>query len=181
MHGGRSVARLIIAGLILSALPAITLARQSLSAPTKIHLVLPALLLKTGTTVQASTEINELILSQLAGDKTMSAGDVVYVHLNISEDRASENTFRLNYPYAVSQNRPTRIDKDTISLRGVVTDRGEETVSIQYLFENLPANKALLDAVTLTKTKAEIALDVNRRAVGHVQSVIIKGQRYKIR
>jgi len=62
-----------------------------------------------------------------------------------------------------------------------VTDRGEETVSIQYLFENLPANKALLDAVTLTRTKAEIALDVNRRAVGHVQSVIIKGQRYKIR
>jgi len=48
----------------------------------------------------------------------------------------------------ISQNRPVRLSEDTISLRGIVTDRNENTIAVDYLFETISAQKGLAKLLT---------------------------------
>ncbi len=176
----RSIPHLVLAGIFLSAIPALTLARQSFAAPSQIQLTLPATLLDEGGVIKAVTDINTLDLSQLAGNKNVAVGDVVYVHLNVDISQNDDTDYKLSYPYAISQNRPERSDARTISLRGVVSDRAGDDVSINYFFETLPANLAIDRAINRAAPKAEITVKVNRRAVGHINTVKINGLTYTI-
>lgn len=176
----RSAAHLLLAGMILSALPTLTLARQSFAAPSEIRLTLPAKLTNETGLIEAVTEINTLDLNQIAGNKIMTAGDVVYVHLNV--DVADGNSdYRLSYPYAISQNRPQRSDERTISLRGVVSERVGDKVSIRYLFETLPPHPVLKRVIKDAAPEAKLTIDVNRRAVGHIHSITVDGLTYSLR
>lgn len=178
----RSLPRLLLVGMIFSAVPAMSLARQSFAAPEMVQLILPVMLSKTGADISALTEINTLQLSELAGAKDMAVGDVVYIHLNIAKDVADPALRSIRYPYAISQNRPQRSDENTISLRGIVTSREADTIAIKYLFETLPYHKRLMEALPFqAQTRGDIVLNVNRRAVGHVKSIIISGKDFPVR
>ena len=176
----RSIPHLVLAGVFLSAVPAMTLARQSFAVPSQIQLTLPAKLLDESGVIKAVTDINILDLNQLAGNKNVAVGDVVYVHLNVDLSQNDKAGYKLSYPYAISQNRPQRSDERTISLRGVVSDRQGDSVSINYLFETLPPNLEIDRAFNHSAPKAELRINVNRRAVGHIDSIKFDGLTYKL-
>lgn len=182
----RSIPHFILAGLLLSAIPALSLARQSFAAAGPTLLTLPAIIKSDGAQLQAITEINTLQLNDLAGTKTMAVGDVIYVHLStapgrVLEDFKNSQTHTFNYAYAVSQNRPLRTDSSTVSLRGVVTSRSSKSISVRYMFENLPGLKTLNIETPLTSSaEAELLLTVNQRAVGHIKTISIGAARYGI-
>ena len=177
----RSIAHILLAGMILSAIPALTLARQSFASPTQLQLKLPATLTQVSGGIEAKTEINKLDLNQLAGSKNVAIGDVVYVHLNVEHEQADSAAYGLSYAYAVTQNRPQLNDKRTISLRGVVTGRSNNIVFVKYLFEALPPTSEIKQAIGQNSAKADITIAVNRRAVGHLKSVTVGGQNYSFR
>lgn len=173
-----SLPRLILTGLILSALPAASLTRQSLAKTSSTVITLPATITQIGGGYVLMTELNTLNLNALAGTDTMKRGDVVYLHLNVEQAKNESPLFVLDYPYAISQNRPVRLSEDTISLRGIVTDRNENTIAVDYLFETISAQKGLakLFASKTLPLKSEILLRVNKRAVGQVKSIKIDGE-----
>lgn len=181
MHSRRSFPRLILAGLILSAVPAMSLTRQTLTSAQPVQVILPVTLMTVNGNIQVSTEINQLELTKLTGANNMAIGDVIYVHLNISPVSIDENLYRISYAYGVSQNRPSRIEERTVSLRGIVTDRDADTISVCYLFETLPAQSSLSAAVQGKPAQGEMTLAINRRAVGRVKSIVIEGQTFSMR
>lgn len=179
MQSRRSLPRLILAGLILSAVPAASLARQSFSMAEPVHISLPIELSSTPAKIKIRTSINRLKLSELAGDKNISVGDAIYVHLNIEPHSTIQGTYALRYPYAVTQNRPPRGDALTVSLRGVVTGKDEGTISVQYQFEDLAARKASANQMKTGSADA-LTLAVDHRAVGHLISMLIDGKTISI-
>lgn len=177
----RSVPRLLLSAMILGGIPALSLARQNVS-PDTVTLALPATLSVTGDRVQIDTVINEIDLSDLAGDKNMSVGDIVYLHLNLSSGGGDKAVRQLNYPYAISQNRPLRLDVQTLSLRGLVTEKDGDKLRLQYLFEDLPYRRGLSNHFSDVSTQdATIILSVNHRAVGHVETIELNGESFAIR
>ena len=180
MHNHRSLPRLILTGLILSAVPAASLARQSYSMIEPVHISLPIELSTTAENVKVITSINRLNLSDLAGDKNISVGDAIYVHLNLETKTASQKSHALRYAYAVTQNRPPRSDDLTVSVRGVVTDKDDDTISVQYQFEDLASRSSDANHMS-SSSEGVLMLAVDRRAVGHVISIIIDGKTLDIR
>lgn len=175
-----SLQRILLAGFILTALPAASLARQSITAERPLELTLPANFKTAASFIQLSTDINSLNLADLSGNTGIAIGDVIYVHLNTSAALDIPSTQLLRYPYAVSQNRPYRSDDSTVSLRGVVTGRDDQTLSVSYHFEVIPSSKDLEDKLQRSEN-GTITLAVNRRAVGHVLSVKIDEETFTIR
>ena len=175
-----SLQRIILAGFILTVLPVASLARQSIAAERPLELTLPASFKSAASSIQLSTDINSLNLTDLAGNTDIAIGDVIYVHLNTSPALDLQSTQILRYPYAVSQNRPYHSDDSTVSLRGVVTGRDNQTLSVSYHFEVIPSTKALEDKLQRNENGA-ITLAVNRRAVGHVLSLKIDDETFMIR
>ncbi len=177
MKPSRSIARTVLTGLILSAVPVLSLASQSLNTPRTTALLLPATIEHQNGAMQARSNLNTLELSQIAGDENMVIGDVVYVHIETSGAKIS-------YPFAISQNRPTHTDANTITLRGIVTDRVDDKLYLRYLFEALPKQVALTQALAHTEKKGEnrveLELSVNRRAVARVTAVRLDGKLYPL-
>ncbi len=193
MRPSRSIARTVLTGLILSAVPVLSLASQSLNTPNTTTLLLPATIEYQDGGMQARSNLNTLDLSQMAGDNNMAVGDVVYVHIETSGAKIS-------YPFAISQNRPDNSgvnsdannDSHTITLRGIVTDRVDDRLYIRYLFEALPKHAELSRALAqIEKTheekrekkagsKVELELSVNRRAVARVTAVRLDGKLYPL-
>ena len=174
-----TLARTILTGIILSAIPILSVASQSLTAPMMRTVNMPASIAKTSKGLELKTSFNSLSLASLAGVSNMRIGDVVYVHIN---QRGGE----AHYAYAVSQNRPPHSDTDTLTLRGVVTNIEQGRVSLTYLFETLPPIRDLSDVIKTnaparTPTPAFVEIGVNRRAVAHVRSVTVEGEVYPIR
>lgn len=172
-----NLTRTILTGLALSAIPLVSLATQSFGTDTRL-LSLPATLYETKGSYALKTDLHTLDLNQLAGGDDFAMGDVVYVHLQRYKKQTS-------YPFAISQNRPKKMDKSTVMLRGVVDERNGDTLSLRYFFEALPINKkletAISNAVNTENTKqADIILTVNKRAVGEVKSITVQGVDYPI-
>ncbi len=181
MKPSRSIARTVLTGLILSAVPVLSLASQSMNRSSTTALLLPATIEHQDGGLQARSNLNTLELSQMAGDDNMAVGDVVYVHIETSGEKVS-------YPFAISQNRPDNSgannDTNTITLRGIVTDRVDDKLYIRYLFEALPKQAALSRALAKVENKggnkAELELSVNRRAVARVTAVRLAGKLFPL-
>lgn len=181
MIARRSVPRLLLSAMVLGGVPALSLARQGASHDT-VKLALPAIVSFKGKRVHVETALHQVNLNNLAGDKKMSVGDIVYLHLNLSSSGEDKKVQRLNYPYAISQNRPTLTDRQTLSLRGIVTEKDGVRLTLQYLFEDLPHRSPLASYVSNAKQQqAMIILSVNHRAVGHVESLEVNGETFALR
>jgi hypothetical protein len=178
-----SFARTALAGMILSALPVLTLVSQPLTAPQIMTIDVPAKLIQTASGIKVSTAFNKLALSTLAGVSPMRMGDIVYIHIYQRGGVAQ-------YAYAVSQNRPLQTDEETLTLRGVVTKTDEGAVYLDYLLSELPQSSPLtkaLKAKALTGkllgggSPANLRIGVNQRAVAHIKSITFEGEVFNLR
>jgi hypothetical protein len=173
-----SFARTALAGMILSTLPAASLVTQSFTAPNVMTIDVPAKLIQTPRGLRVSTAFNTLSLSALAGVSPMRIGDVVYIHIYQRGGVAQ-------YAYAMSQNRPLQTDKETLTLRGVVTKTAEGAVHLDYLFSEIPQSSVLMRALEAklideNELPAYLKIGVNQRAVAHVKSITFDGEVFNL-
>ena len=159
------LARLVLAGLVLTALPIATLATHLRAAPDDHTLIIPATIQAAALGPRLSLDITTVNTENLAGDDNFSAGDIAYVH------NAVDGT-QLLYPYAISQSRAA-LQSGTVSLRGIVTAVNGTNITLDYQFEDIASHHHDVDAGD--RLTAEIS--VNRRSAARLKAVIIDGTR----
>lgn len=159
------MARLILAGLVLTGIPILSVFTHLRSAPDDHVLIVPATVATATLGPRLSLGINTVDVSELAGDDMFKVGDVAYVHTAVDGTE-------LLYPFAISQARGGTQD-GTVSFRGIVTAVDNAYVSLDYQFEDLASRSP--NARIGGAVKAEIS--VNSRSVARLKAIIIDGTR----
>lgn len=158
-------ARLILAGLILTGIPILSVFTHLRSAPDDHVLIVPAAVTSAVLGPRLELGINTVDVRELAGDDTFKVGDVAYVHTAVDGTE-------LLYPFAISQARAGGQD-GTVSFRGIVTAIDNSYVSLDYQFEDLASRSP--SAREGDTINAEIS--VNTRSVARLKAIIINGTR----
>jgi len=164
-HPAAPLARFVLAGIVLTAVPILSLLTHLRNTPDDHVLVIPAMVTEALLGPRLSIDMTTVNVTELAGDDSFAVGDIAYVH------NAVDGT-QLLYPFAISQSRASR-QAGTVSLRGIVTAVNGANVTLDYQFEDL-ASRAHLVRVGDT-INAE--LSVNTRAVVRLKAIIHDGQR----
>ena len=126
--------------------------------------------------VDIKSEINTLDLSELTGTNNLQVRDTVYIHMAMGPGKIA-------YPFGVSRERPkTRKNTYAFAIRGTVTQRDGDQVTLRYNFEKfLPTHEMKPLVHTGTNPGTEVEIAINRKAVARLVAVKIDGVRYPYR
>lgn len=156
-----SLARMILAGLVLTGTPWIAVASYMRAEPSDVVFSMPATIEHTDFGARLKLPISTLDITTLAGDDDVAVGDVVYVHNRIDRNQ-------LSYPYAISQNR-AEASTGSVTLRAIITEKRGDILGLDYQFEDhIGSHAAGADVVT--------EVSVNRRAVARLRALTVDGR-----
>lgn len=173
-----SFLRILVSGLILAGLPFVAIAQHWHITSKDMRFELPTELTasETNGNVEIRSEINQLDLNELTGTDNVRKWDTVYIHM-------ASGPGLIAYPFGISKNRPRgRRDRHAFTLRGFVTERTDDIISLRYSFDNfLPSQdmKPFLRGKTYAQTRVEVA--VNSHAVPRLVAVELDGNKYPYR
>lgn len=155
MAKSAQIARLVLAGLLMTGLPVLAAVMHLRNAPTDIAVRVPVSVEETLFGPRLITDISTLNLNDLAGDKDFRPGQRAYIHSAVYGNTVA-------YPYAISHRRAAP-SKGTVSMRAIVTKREGQIIKVDYQFEDIASRPELLRGIEGRDLAAEIS--VNIRAV----------------
>lgn len=164
VNSSAPLARIVLAGLVLTGVPLLSLASHLKGAPSDHTLLLPATVSQSLLGPRLTLDITALSTAELAGDDSFSIGDVAYVHNAVDGQK-------LLYPYAISQNR-AKLAPGTISLRGIVTAVNDDMLTLDFQFEDLAAR----GHIAQIGDDAQAEISVNMRAVPRLKAITVNGK-----
>lgn len=152
MAKSAQIARLILAGLVMTGLPLLAAVLHLRNAPTDKSVRVPVSVEETLFGPRLITGVSTLNLEDLAGDDDFRPGQRAYIH-SVLHDGV------LAYPYAISHRRAAPSD-DTISMRAIVTQRDGEKIDVDYQFEDIASRPELLRGIDDRELAAEVSVSI---------------------
>ncbi|WP_017930190.1 hypothetical protein [Robiginitomaculum antarcticum] len=177
-----STGLVLIAALILTAIPVGALATRSVKLNAGRTITLPVQITRAQDKsivplVDIATPLQTLLPAQLSGDNYFSVGDTVYVFL--------KDAGTVWYPYAVLRKLPyhgENLRDDQIMLAGYIVSMDDGEIKVEYGFDQIaPRRDFVRDALRRSGQQTQLELSVSDQGVGRVSGLWLDGKHYSQR